>query len=250
MSRSTLRRHSAFFIAVAVAVIGLGCNESLAQKDVQPPPVREQRKATKEATVDFEKAEVGKTPQGFTAALTGGGGEVSWVVANDPSSPAGAKVLAQTSRDKTNKRYPVCVYDGLTAKDVDVSVQFRAISGEVDQAAGIVWRYRDKDNYYVVRANALENNVVLYKTENGVRTDLKLKGKDSGYGVKAEVVKDKWNTLKVSAVGNSFVVSLNNKPLFEVVDDTFPQAGKAGLWTKADSVTHFDNLKIESHDQR
>ena len=237
-------------LAAVVTVATFGCNESLAQKDVQPPPKRAERKATKEVAIDFEQAEVGKTPQGFTTALTGGGGDVSWVTRNDPSSPAGAKVLAQTSRDKTNKRYPVCVYDDLTAKDGDVSVQFRAIAGEVDQAAGIVWRYKDKGNYYVVRANALENNVVLYKTENGVRTDLKLKGKDSGYGVKAEVLKDKWNTLKVSAVGDSFVVSLNEKPLFEVVDDTFTGAGKVGLWTKADSVTHFDNLKIASHDQQ
>jgi hypothetical protein len=233
-----------------VLMLAAGCSDSLAQSDVQPPPKRDERKATKEVAIDFEKAEDGKTPPGFTAALTGGGGDVSWVVKIDETSPAGAKALAQTSTDKTNKRYPVCVYDDFTARDVDVSVQFRAISGEVDQAAGIVWRYTDKDNYYVVRANALENNVVLYKTQNGVRSDLKIKDKDSGYGVKAEVLKDKWNTLKVSAVGKSFVVSLNDKPLFEVVDDTFAEGGKVGLWTKADSVTHFDNLKIASYDKR
>ncbi len=244
---------SAFPAMVSVALVlmlAAGCSDSLAQSDVQPPPKRDERKATKEVTIDFEKTEDGKTPPGFTAALTGGGGDVSWVVKIDETSPAGASVLAQTSTDKTNKRYPVCVYDDFTARDVDVSVQFRAISGEVDQAADIVWRYTDKDNYYVVRANALENNVVLYKTQNGVRSDLKIKDKDSGYGVKAEVLKDKWNTLKVSAVGKSFVVSLNDKPLFEVVDDTFAEGGKVGLWTKADSVTHFDNLKIASYDKR
>jgi hypothetical protein len=245
-----LLRRVILTIAVTAALVAAGCNDSLAQKDVQPPPDRGQRKATKEIAVDFEKAEVGKTPAGFTPALTGDGGEVSWVIVNDPSAPAGPKVLAQTSRDKTNRRYPVCVYDDFVAKDVDVTLRFKAISGEVDQAAGIVWRYKDKDNYYVVRANALEDNVVLYKTQNGVRTDLKLKGKDSGYGVKAEVLKDKWNTLKLSALGNSLVVSLNDKPLFEVVDDTFPDGGKVGLWTKADSVTHFDGLRIEGFDAK
>jgi len=226
-----------------------GCNESLSQKSVQSPPRREDRKATKEIVVDFEKAEIGKTPPGFTVALTGGGGNVSWIVQNDPSSPAGPKVLAQTSQDKTSKRYPVCVYDDFSAKDVDVSVQFKAVSGEADQAAGIVWRYKDKDNYYIVRANALEDNVVLYKTRGGVRTDLKLKGKDSGYGVKADVLKDQWNTLKVSVAGNSFIVSLNDQPLFEVVDETFTEAGKVGVWTKADSVTHFDDLRITGFDR-
>jgi hypothetical protein len=235
-------------VALIATVGAVGCNDSLSQSDVQRPPAREPRKATKEVAVDFEKVDAGKTPPGFTAALTGGGAGVSWVVENDPSSPAGAKVLAQTSKDKTNRRYPVCVYDDLSAKDVDVSVRFRPISGEVDQAAGLVWRYRDNDNYYIVRANALENNVVLYKTKDGVRTDLPVKGKDSGYGVKADVPKDKWSTLKVSAAGNSFVVSLNDRPLFEVVDDTFSAAGKVGVWTKADSVTHFDDLRIQSFD--
>jgi hypothetical protein len=252
MARNRFRRRPVALLAAVAALIvtGPACNESLSQKDVQAPPKREERKASKEVAIDFEKADIGKTPQGFTAALTGGGVDVSWVIVTDPSSPAGPKVLAQTSKDKTNKRYPVCVYDDFAARDVDVSVQFKAISGEVDQAAGIVWRYKDRDNYYVVRANALENNVVLYKAQAGVRTDLKLKGQDSGYGVKAEVFKDKWNTLKVSVVGNSFVVSLNEKTLFEVVDDTFTDAGKVGLWTKADSVTHFDDLRIHGFDRR
>ncbi len=236
-------------VRLAVALSVVACSESLAQKDVDPPPVRPERKPLKHVSIDFEKYETGKTPADFTAALTGGGGEGKWVVESDASAPAGGKVLAQTSTDATNKRYPVCVYNEFTAKDVDVSVRFKAISGEVDQAAGIVWRYRDKDNYYVVRANALENNVVLYKTQDGVRSDLKLKGKDSGYGVKAEVPKDQWSTLKVSAVGNAFVVSLNEKPLFEVVDDTFAEAGKIGVWTKADSVTHFDDLRVASYDR-
>lgn len=236
-------------VGLAVVLSAAGCNESLAQKDVDPPPVRPERKPAKQVTIDFEKYEPGKTPADFTAELTGGGGEVRWVIESEATVPAGGKVLAETSSDKTNKRYPVCVYNDFTAKDVDVSVRFKPISGEVDQAAGIVWRYRDKDNYYVVRANALENNVVLYKTQGGVRSDLKLKGKDSGYGVQAEVPKGQWSTLKVSAVGNSFVVTLNDKRLFEVVDDTFSEAGKVGVWTKADSVTHFDDLRVESYDR-
>ena len=235
---------SSLFVLAPATV---GC----AQSAEEGPPMKANPlpKAQKEVVVDFEKGEKGQTPSDFTAALTGGGGPVAWVIKDDATAPGGSKVLAQTSADTTNKRYPVCVYNDFTAKDVDLSVKFKAVSGSVDQAAGLVWRFRDKDNYYVVRANALENNVVLYKTEGGVRTDLKLKGKTGGYGMKASVPREKWNTLRVTAVGDTFEVFVNGKKLFEVEDKTFRDAGKVGVWTKADSVTHFDNLKVASLDE-
>ena len=248
IAREVLRSLLSVAVATGAAASLVGCSDSLSRADVPVPAERPDRQPLKKVAIDFEKGEDGKLPPGFTAALTGGGDDGAWVVRSDPTAPSGKKVLAQTSADKTNKRYPVCVYDEFSGKDVDVSVRFKAISGEVDQAAGIVWRYRDKDNYYVVRANALENNVVLYKTQGGVRTDLKLKGKNSGYGMKAEVPKDKWSTLKVSAVGDSFIVSLNDQRLFEVVDATFAKGGKVGVWTKADSVTQFDDLNVASFD--
>ena len=119
----------------------------------------------------------------------------------------------------------------------------------LDQAAGLVWRYRDGDNYYVVRANALEGNVVLYKVEGGKRSDLK--PTDAGlfaYGVKAKVPRESWSELRVSARGSRFAVSLNGVHLFDVEDTTFPNAGKVGVWTKADSVTAFDDLNAVSVD--
>ena len=196
-------------------------------------------------TLDFEAFEAGKTPAGFSTALTGGGGPGSWVIQKDATAPGGGKVLVQTSTDATSSRFPLCVYDKVTAKDVEVSVKFKPVSGKVDQAAGLVWRYRDKDNYYIVRANALENNVVLYKVENGKRTDLKPVGAGrSAYGKKTQVPTGRWSTLRVTATGSRFVVELNGERLFEVEDDTFPEAGKVGLWTKADSVTAFDELTI------
>ena len=120
-------------------------------------------------TLDFDASAVGTLPTGFSSAVTGGGGPASWMVVEDFTAPSGGKVLAQTSTDKTSFRFPLCVYDGFTAPDVTVSVSFKPVSGTVDQAAGLVARYRDKDNYYVVRANALENNVRLYKVERGNR---------------------------------------------------------------------------------
>ena len=194
--------------------------------------------------IDFNQEKVGEPPSGFSTALTGRGRPGKWVVMKDNASPNQGNVLAQTEADTTGYRFPVCVYDGLTAKDVDVIVKFKPVSGKVDQGAGIVWRYQDKDNYYIVRANALEGNVVLYKVENGKRTDLPLKGKGRTYGMKDKVPSGEWGTLRVVAKGNLFEVYHNGKRLYEVEDETFKEAGKVGLWTKADSVIYFDDLQV------
>jgi len=107
-------------------------------------------------------------------------------------------------------------------------------------AGGLVWRARDANNYYVVRANALEDNVVLYKTVNGARSSLDIVGRKGGYGLKASVPANRWHTLRVEYAGTRFKVIFNGQPLFEVEDGTFTEAGMVGLWTKADSVTAFD----------
>ncbi len=195
-------------------------------------------------TIDFNNDKVGEAPSGFTTALTGRGRPGKWVVMKDPASPNQGNVLAQTDADTTGYRFPVCVYDGLSAKDVDITVKFKPVSGKGDQGAGIVWRYQNKDDYYLVRANALEGNVVLYKVENGKRTDLPLVRKGRTYGMKENVPSGEWGTLRVVAKGNHFVVFHNGKKLYEVSDETFKEAGKVGVWTKADSVIYFDDLMV------
>jgi hypothetical protein len=200
--------------------------------------------AAQVVTIDFNNDKIGQLPAGFSAALTGAGQTGKWVVMKDETSPDRGNVLAQTDADSTDYRFPVCVYDGLTAKDVDVSVRFKPISGRGDQGAGIVWRYKDKDNYYIVRANALEGNVVLYKVQNGKRTDLPLKGVGRTYGMNEKVPSKQWGILRVVAKGNLFEVYHDGKKLYEVEDDTFKEAGKIGVWTKADSIIYFDDLQI------
>jgi hypothetical protein len=194
--------------------------------------------------IDFNKDELGKTPKGFSTALTGKGEPGNWIVDVDKQDQSHGNVLAQTDIDKTGYRFPVCVYDAISAKDVDVSVRFKPVKGKEDQAAGIVWRYKDKDNYYIVRANAAENNVVLYKVENGNRSDLPLVGKGRTYGMKTSVPSGAWGTLRVVAKGDLFEVYCNGKKLYDVQDNAFTEAGKVGLWTKADSYTLFDDLSI------
>jgi hypothetical protein len=127
-------------------------------------------------------------------------------------------------------------------KDGFAEVKCKPISGKEDQAGGLVFRFKDANNYYVVRANALEDNVVLYKTVNGKRSALQVKGRMFGYGVDTKVPKGKWSTLRVEFAGKLFTVSFNGKKLFEVEDETFKDAGAVGVWTKADSVTLFDDF--------
>lgn len=228
-----MRRHIVF---VASLIVFLGSSDARAEEG--GPTMR--------TVVTFEDAEAGRPPPGFTTSLTGGGGPVAWVVREDETAPSGERVLVQASADRTSFRFPHCIYDAISSKDVVLSVAFKPLRGEVDRAAGLIWRYRDPSNYYLVRANALEGNVVLYKVENGKRSDLKpVDGGLFAYGKGAKVESDRWHTLKVDVDGTRFRVSLDGAPLFDVEDSTFQAPGRVGLWTKADSVTAFDDLTIE-----
>jgi hypothetical protein len=140
----------------------------------------------------------------------------------------------------------VCAVEGIVFGDGTISVAFKPLAGSIDQAAGMVWRMRDADNYYVVRANALERNVVLYKVQEGTRSDLKpVGGGLRAYGTSAAVEANRWHELRVVARGTRFSVFLDAKQLFDVDDTTFRDPGKVGIWTKADSVTAFDDLTVE-----
>jgi hypothetical protein len=191
--------------------------------------------------VDFSRDTVAQPPIGFEFGQTAKvGAPGKWVIESEGAN----KYLAQTEPDATSARFPVAVLTDVRAANVDLSVRFRPMSGRVDQAAGLVWRFQDQDNYYIVRANARENNVVLYKVQNGKRTDLPLKGEGRTYGKKAPVPAKQWSTLRVVANGPLFEVYFNGAKLYEVEDTTFPGAGRVGVWTKADSVTHFDDLTV------
>ena len=192
-------------------------------------------------TVDFDRDAPDQPPRGFEFGHTAVVGKPGhWVVQVDGTN----KVLAQTDADATRARFPVAVISDLTAADVDLSVRFKPLSGQVDQAGGLVWRYQNQDNYYIVRGNALEDNVVLYKVEGGKRTDLPLKGEGRTYGKKIDVPSGQWSTLRVVAHGRLFEVYFNGSKLYEVEDDTFSGPGRVGVWTKADSVTQFDDLTV------
>jgi 3-keto-disaccharide hydrolase len=185
----------------------------------------------------FVNDTVGATPKGWTATVTGPG-QSKWTVEEDSTAPSKSKVVKQSGRAV----YPLLLKNGTSVTDGFVEVQFKAVSGTEDRAAGVVWRAKDANNYYVVRANALEDNVVLYKTVDGRRSSLDIVGRSGGYGAKVPVPADRWHTLRVEFAGSRFKVIFNAQAVFEVEDRTFSEAGQVGLWTKADSVTVFDNV--------
>ena len=190
-----------------------------------------------ESTARFETDAVGTTPKGWIATRTGTG-DPKWTIEQDQTAPSKSKILKQSGR----ATYPLLLKDDTNIKDGFIEVKFKAIAGSEDRAAGLVWRARDANNYYVVRANALEDNVVLYKTVNGVRSPLDIVGRKGGYGTDVSVPANQWHGLRVDFSGSRFKVLYNGKQLFEVEDSTFGDAGKVGVWTKADSVTLFDDI--------
>lgn len=220
-----VRLFSFFSVAIAAVALGSGCKDLSNEETVLVPQ-----------TVNFESSDVGKTPRNFTTALTGGGGPISWVLHEPSDAPAGKPVLVQESSDATSYRFPMCIYDRVVARDVSAEVRWKAISGKVDEAGGIVLRYRP-ENYYIARANCLEGNVDLFKTVKGKRLLVE--------EVPATVTPGTWHTLRFEARGQRLTITFDGKVMIDKDDDTFSNSGKVGLWTKADSVSAFTDFSIE-----
>jgi hypothetical protein len=188
-------------------------------------------------TISFESTRIGAAPEGWSATLTGKG-DPKWTVEKDETAPSTFKVIKQSGR----ATYPLLLKNDTNIRDGFIEVKFKAVAGSQDRAAGVVWRAKDANNYYIVRANALEDNFVLYKTVNGARSALDIVGRKGGYGVGVPVPANTWHSLRIDFKGSRFKASFNGNQLFEVDDSTFIDAGMVGLWTKADSVTLFDQV--------
>ena len=186
--------------------------------------------------ISIAKMDVGSPPAGFQFARTGQGDLGSWIVVSDETSFAG-RAIEQSSTDRTDYRFPLAILDSVIAKNVDVSLKFKPVGGRVDQAGGIAVRVLDGDNYYVVRANALEDNVRFYRVAKGRRQQID--------GVNTKVTGGEWHSLGLKAQGERFTIEFDGKTLFTTSDKTFAGAGKIALWTKSDSVTRFDQIAID-----
>ena len=184
--------------------------------------------------VDLSKLPANLEPD-FTLWRTGQGDAGEWSLIADPTA-TGGRAIAQVSKDRTDYRFPLAVYKPYSGKDLELSVRFKPVAGTVDQAGGIAVRLSTPDDYYVARANALEDNVRFYRVVKGRREQLA--------SANAKVAANQWYTLALRAEGDRFTVSFDGKALLTAQDNTFPDAGKVALWTKADSVTYFDTISI------
>ena len=180
-------------------------------------------------TIDFDKDSAGAAPPGWTCGVTGRGSP-KWLIEADPSAPSQPNVLKQSGQGT----FPWCARREVAISDGFVEVKFKPLEGREDRAGGLMWRWKDGDNYYIARANALENNVSLYHTTRGSRRTIKY--------VDAPVAAGQWHTLRVDFAGKRIKVSLDGKPYIELEDDHISGAGAVGVWTKADSVTAFDDF--------
>ena len=180
-------------------------------------------------TINFDKDRPGALPTGWIAGATGTGKPV-WIVEADTSAPSRPNVLKQSG----SGTYPWCVLKDALISDGFVEVKFKPLAGKEDQAGGVIWRWKDGDNYYVARGNALENNVSLYYMVNGSRKTIEYKY--------APVAPNTWHTLRVIYKGDAIQVSLDGKTYIDTKDRHISSSGKAGVWTKADSVTIFDDF--------
>jgi hypothetical protein len=185
----------------------------------------------------FARSDIGKLPAGWQAARTGKGAGSVWKVVADTTAPSGkGLVLAQTAASP-NAVFNLCVADKGSYRDVEVSVAFKAMKGELDRGGGVVWRYQDANNYYIVRMNPLEDNYRLYKVVAGKRTQLA--GKEG-----LTVPSGEWHRIKVRQEGAKITCWLDGKKLLEATDETFTKTGRVGLWSKADAQTYFDQFQV------
>jgi len=184
-------------------------------------------------TINFDSDASGALPPAWQQGVTGKGSP-RWAVKSDPTAPTKPNVLEQSG----SGTFPWCVFTKAQVENGFIEVRFKAISGREDQAGGVVWRWKDGDNYYVARANGLEDNVSLYYTTNGRRNTIKY--------VDAPVAKNAWHTLRVEFSGRRIKVALDGKTYIDLEDAHISGPGAVGLWTKADSVTAFDDFSYGS----
>jgi hypothetical protein len=185
--------------------------------------------------IDTSATQTGGEPEDFTFWRTGQGAGGKWTVVGDPTAAKG-RAIAQTSKDRTDYRFPLAVYKPYSGKDLEILVRFKPVAGTLDEAGGVALRLLAPDDYYVARANALEDNVRFYRVVKGKREQLA--------SANIKVSANQWHTLALKAEGDRLTVSFDGKALISAQDGTFPDAGKVAPWTKADSVTYFGTISI------
>ncbi len=216
------------FFAVSIVYILLACSNSTPKDSVINTDKDIQKTDT---VISFENEVEASTPKGFKVGNTCVK-EAKWTIINDGRN----KVVAQQAKNESNC-FNILALDNLYYKNFTLTVKMKAVAGEEDQGGGLVWRFIDNNNYYIARCNPLENNFRFYKVVNGNRKELK--------SVDCSIKSGEWFTMSILMNGKNITCSLNGTKMIETSDDTYPNGGKVGLWTKADAQSYFDDLTIQ-----
>ncbi len=229
-------RTSALLLMMVILVVTLGCSETQSQTETtKTAPATSQ---TTPETWSFDDTPEGDLPSGWKVEATNQKGDLAiWGIIKDTSAPSGQQALALISPPKNyGSNFNICWNSSSQFLDGEIQVDFKSISGHVDQGGGIMWRVQDKDNYYIARFNPLEDNFRIYYVKNGSRKKIA--------NAKIALAAGKWHTMKIVQKGNQYQGYINGKKLIEGNNDKFLSSGGAGLWTKADAVTSFDDFSI------
>ncbi len=193
--------------------------------------------ASPEKVINFDREPLGAPPTGWSAVTVNGSANSQWEIRRDRSVPTAPAVLARVPADANADHPSLAILNSMSLRDGDVSVRVKPVSGSRMRAGGVVFRYRDANNYYFARADALEQNVALFRVENGQRVRL-------GMAVKHDLPPDAWRILKVTARGNNLQVYLDHRRIVQARDSGFTGSGKVGLWTAGDSTTYFYDFRV------
>jgi hypothetical protein len=197
--------------------------------------------------INFDHAALGKTPSEWTVLATDRGVSAHWEIRRDPSAPTQPYVFAQVSGDPRQDGFSLAILNTVSLRDGDISVRLKPVSGREEQGGGLVFRYRDEKNFYVVRADARDDEVAVYRVENGRSIPIRPRGAPASVtGVKHDLRPNVWSILKVSVRGGRFQVYVNHRRILQAEDSNSSVAGKVGLATRADSVTYFDDFRVSA----
>ncbi len=222
-------------IILACLLTSYACSKSqqnASQKEPTNVKLPKETIVRTDTLITFENVEVGKMPADWSNQYTGRGKLGRWEVRLDGDN----KVLAQVSKENFGYHFNLAVWEKSSYQDLELTVKFKGVEGKEDRGGGPVWRYQNADNYYIARANPLENNFRVYKVVDGNRRQLA--------SARLRVTSGEWHTIRILMQGNHIECYYDGKKYLDVKDDTFKQSGKIGLWTKADAVTYFDDLKV------
>jgi hypothetical protein len=197
--------------------------------------------------VNFDKLKPGSFPPYWTATSTESADHARWEILYDKTAPSRGNVFAQLSGAARDAEFPMAVYDRVICRDGDLSIKFKIVpNNRRVKAAGIVWRYQDPQNYYLLELSVDQRNIVLYRMQNGQLHPVPvLHSRTADVGVSRELRTGQWYETKVVFRGDHFKVLFDNRELFYADDSSLSNPGKTGIWTRGGTVAFFDDYRID-----